>query len=713
MFILRVLMALGYALLSVTTFIFDLTSKTKGSKNSKYHLPAVNYIPKYASASYKKAKPSRFYGFKMFTFGAIFFFIFVSAPIAMFIWFSQLPNPDLLLTKSIPQPTKILDRKGRLLYEVYIDRKFEPVGLGKIPKHVIDSTIAVEDDSFYSHGGFDFKSTMRALKATLFEDTVQGGSTITQQLIKNVLLTSERTIERKVKELALALLVETRYSKDQILELYLNNVSYGGTAWGIESAAQKFYGKNVQDLNLAESALLAGVISAPSTYSPITHDIQIAKSRQKYVLDRMVILGSISREDADAAYAQELGIKIQNDYIRAPHYVAYVRAELEKIYGRRFLETAGLTVTTTLDVDLQEKVQDIVEQEVAKDKIFNISNGAALVLDSRQAEVLAYVGSIDYFKEDWGAYDVVSAYRQPGSSIKPLTYALALEQGYTTASIIDDSPVSFNVKGQKPYTPKNYDGKYRGKVTLRQALANSLNIPAVKLVEKLGPDNLVRFGTMFGLSNWEVDGSYGLSITLGGKEVRFMDLVNMYATFAREGVYKSPEVLLSVRDANGYELHRDSSVGSQAVSKEVAYLIWHILSDARARVPAFGTRNSLTVQDKTVAVKTGTTDEIRDNYTIGFTPSYTVGVWVGNNDNAPLNKNLASGITGAAPMWNKIMSGLLAEKSDEPMQRPDKVAQVVDKDCGASEVFIKGSNAKIDLCPDRAHAELAKEEKNN
>ena len=413
----------------------------------------------------------------------------------------------------------------------------------------------------------------------------------------------------------------------------------------------------------------------------------------------MVELGYISQTEANDAYSQELDFAEQVEYIRAPHFVTYVRDELEKKFGRRFVEFGGLTITTTLDLDLQDNVQKIVSEEVAKNENLLISNGAAVVLDPQKAEILAYVGSINYFKEGWGAFDVANGNRQPGSSIKPVTYALALENGDTPATILKDSPVTYKIEGQKPYTPKNYDGKYHGNVTIRQALANSYNIPAVRLAAKHKPDNIVALGKAMGLRTWEVDGSYGLSVTLGGKEVSLLDLTNTYSTFAREGNAKEVSPFLSIKDGNGFEIYDNAArVETRVLSEETAYLIWHILSDNEARRLAFGPGNKLEIKDKKVAVKTGTTDQIRDNYTIGFTPSYAVGVWVGNNDNSPLHGTLASGLSGAAPIWNRIMTLVLNGKENEKMERPEGVIEKEFKSCGKTELFNKNVKIPETIC---------------
>ncbi|MBW6441285.1 PBP1A family penicillin-binding protein [Patescibacteria group bacterium] len=639
-----------------------------------------------------------------FVFGAIFSIIFIFVPFVVFTWFRELPSPDLLIVEANRKSTRILDRNGELLYEIYVDRNYNPVEIEQIPNFVIQATLAVEDDKFYEHNGVRLDSIIRATKKIIFEDTLQGGSTVTQQLVKNVLLTPERTFSRKLKEGVLALMVEAKYSKEEILEMYLNNIPYGGTSWGIQSASEKYFGKNVWDLSLAEASLLAGLPTAPTLYSPLT-DINYAKNRQKYVLDRMVFLGFISKEELEVAYSEELNFIEQKGYIRAPHFVNFIRKDLEERYGKRFVELGGLTVTTTLDIGLYDKVQKIVAEEVEKNSYLGFSNGASVVMDVKSGEILAYVGSIDYFKEVWGAYDVVTALRQPGSSIKPVTYGLALSGKFTPASIINDSPVTYRTKGSPDYTPVNYDGRFHGKVTLRQALANSYNIPAVKIAREVGVDNIALKGKEMGLTNWDAGGSYGLSITLGGKEVRLLDHTNLYATLARGGVYKEPKIYLSIKDSKGHDVYFDNRIENQVISNEVSYLLWDILSDNRARLPAFGVNNFLSIPGHKVAVKTGTTDNIKDNWTMGYTPSYVVGVWVGNNDGQPMRRGLASGLTGAAPIWNRIMSEMLQDKPNEVFIMPENVFVKKDEKCGFSEVFIEDSNVPKSLCRDKEDKE--------
>lgn len=652
----------------------------------------------------EKKKRRTFTFFKVmfiFFFGIFFGLLFIAIPAFGYYWYLELPSPELLEQQTQNSTTKILDRNGRVLYEIYIDKKYDPVPLKRVPDNVINATLAIEDAAFYSHPGFDVKGILRAAKSTLLENNVQGGSTITQQLIKNVLLTPERTYVRKLKELVLAISVEQKYSKNQILEFYLNNIPYGGTSYGIQSAAQKYFGKNVWDLDLAEASMLAGLPSSPTVYSPLGGNIELAKGRQKQVLTRMYQLGYITGEEAVDAFEKDLEFAPQVEYIRAPHFVNYVRQDLYDRFGQRAVDFGGLTVTTTLDLDMQDEVQKIVSEEVEKNGTkLNFTNGAAVILDSKTGQIMAYVGSVDFFADDGGRFDVVTAYRQPGSSIKPVTYALALEQGDTALTTIEDKPITYQFSGQK-YTPKNYDNKYHGTVTLRQALANSYNIPAVKLVNKVGVDNMVQLGINLGFSNWVVgDGTYGMAVTLGGKEVRLLDLTNAYSTFSRQGIYRDVTPYLSVKDIYGYEvLGLVNKNQRQVLSPETSYIITSILSDNNARTPAFGPNSQLVIKDKTVAVKTGTTNDIRDNLTIGYTPTYTVGVWVGNNDNSTMNNNLASGLTGAAPIWNRIMSFILEGEPNEEFPVPEGIVIKSDKSCpNKFEVFDKNHKIPDTIC---------------
>jgi len=693
--LIKLLTLVGNILIDVVLGVFSRISKILRS------LFRVRIKPKKRKG--RPPKKLRFFGrlpnkILIFIAGFVFSITFIFVPYEVYSWFKELPNPNMVMSEVGRRPTRIYDRNENLLYEIFVEKKYAPVKLSEVPEIVKQATIAVEDSEFYNHRGFRVLSMVRAAYETFLEGTLRGGSTITQQLIKNVLLTPERTFSRKLKELVLSILVETKYTKDEIFELYLNNISYGGTAWGIQSAAQKYFGKNVWELNLAEASMIAGLPSAPSTYSPLT-DISLAKDRQKHVLSRMYLLGYITKKEAESSSEEELFFIQQGEFIKAPHFVHFVRAELEKMYGRRFVEYGGLNVTTTLDMGLQDKVQQIVREEIANNSRLNLTNGAVVVVDAPSSGILAHVGSVDYYEEGWGAFDVVTAYRQPGSSIKPVTYSLALSKGFSAATIIQDSPITYQSPGSIPYSPVNYDGKYHGSVTLRSALANSYNVPAVRLAKALGPDNIVSLGKEMGLTNWEVDGSYGLAITLGGKEVSLMDLTNVYATLARGGNYRKISPFISIKDSGNNEIFNIKSIeATRIISPEASYLIWSILSDNKARTPMFGSRSSLVIPNYSVAVKTGTTDEKRDNWTMGFTPKYAVGVWVGNNDNTPMNRYLASGLTGASPIWNRVFSTVLEGEPNIEPERPAGIFTKVDSECGVTEYFIKGSNVPDRLC---------------
>lgn len=649
---------------------------------------------------------------KYFIFGFLCFFAVVFIPHTIFLWLNELPNPSLI-SDSITKCTKIVDRKERLLYEICPDKKSDPIKFSEINSNVINATLAIEDANFYRHKGFDIFGILRASREILFHDTIQGGSTITQQLVKLTLLSPERTLERKLKELVLALMVEMKFTKNQILEMYLNSAPYGGAVVGIETASERFFGKKASELTLSEASLLAGLPSAPSIYSPYTA-FTLAKQRQKSVLTRMVELKYISQGEADSAYAEELKIIPQIDFIRAPHFVDYVRSVIEAKYGSKYANFGGLTVKTTLDVDLNDAVTKIVKDEILKDKYLNVSNGAVVVLDSKTGEILAMVGSVDYFdiKND-GYFNTSTAFRLPGSTIKAVTYSLALSKGYKTTSIIDDSPLSIR-SGLGFYTPVNYDGAFHGKVSLRKALANSYNIPAVKVLMSLKIDDMVNLGKAMGLTNWVADGNYGPAITLGGKETRLLDLTNVYATLARAGVYTNTKPILEIKDARGYSIYSDENKKDRVLSEEVSYIMSDILSDYYARLPAFGVNNFLSIKGRRVAVKTGTTDFKKDNYTVGYTPSYTVGVWVGNNNNSPMNPILASGLTGAAPIWNQVMTAVLTNTSTEDFLVPLGIEFKYFKECGnVREVFIKGTAPKELNCKPDTKDQDKKDKKEN
>ncbi|TSC86088.1 MAG: penicillin-binding protein [Microgenomates group bacterium Gr01-1014_16] len=633
-------------------------------------------------------RPPRFNLFRLF------FTVFISSFFPLFLYFyflADLPSPRSLATIPVPLTTHIRDRNGVELYKVYKDQNRTLVKLENIPLQFRQAVLAIEDANFYKHNGFSSSGTFRAAWRTLSNQSFEGGSTITQQLVKTSLLTPERTFRRKTRELILALAVETLYTKDQILEMYLNRVSFGGTAFGVEEAAQTYFGKSALDLDLAQSSLLAGLPASPTTYSPFGAHPNLAKARQKEVLRRLVESGNISWEQAETASAQDLQFSPPKTDIQAPHFVMYIRDLLAKKYGATVVEQGGLDVTTSLDLSIQETAQKIVAEETAKIAYLHVTNGSALVTNPATGEILAMVGSRDYFdaKND-GAVNVTVALRQPGSSIKPVNYALAFSRGFTPASTIDDSPITYRVPGSPPYSPVNYDGRYHGRVTLRTALGSSYNIPAVKLLSANGVNNMLDLGRKMGISTWADSSRFGLSLTLGGGEVTILDMAVTYATLANYGNRVDLHPILSVKNSKGRVLEEFKSAPPQPVlDPKIAFLVTDILTDNSARTPAFGPRSLLVIPNNTVAVKTGTTNNLRDNWTLGYTPDRLVAVWVGNNDNTPMSY-VASGVTGASPIWNKIMSALLKNSPSTGFPPPSGLARLVTCS-GRSDYFLSGT----------------------
>ncbi|MDQ3008596.1 MAG: PBP1A family penicillin-binding protein [bacterium] len=597
--------------------------------------------------------------------------------------FKDLPSALELTSREQQLSSKILDRNGQLLYTVYEDENRTLVPLSALPPSVLQATIAIEDKDYYEHHGFSLSGITRAFMANLNGEKVQGGSTITQQLVKLRLLSSERTLQRKLKEAVLSIIVNNTYSKDQVLEMYLNEVSYGGSTYGIEEAAQRYFGKPAVELTLAESSLLAGLPVAPSVYSPFGPNPEMAYQRRAEVLRRMSEDGYITPEQAAEAQAEKLLFKSNTVAIQAPHFVMYVRKLLAEQYGEDVLNKGGLEVRTTLDLALQNETQTIVTTELDELRPLKISNGAALVTNPETGEILSMVGSANYydFAND-GQVNVVLRPRQPGSSIKPLTYAIALENGMTPSSTIDDSYICYQTPGSEEYCPRNYDGKFHGRVSLRESLASSYNIPAVKLLATIGINNLIDKGQELGISTWTDRSRFGLSLTLGGGEVRMLDLASMYGTFANDGYTIPPTPFLEIKDNAGKVLYKNTCAlegknceTRKTVDSRAAYQITSILSDNVARAPAFGSRSVLDIPGQEVAVKTGTTNNLRDNWTIGYTNDRLVAVWVGNNNNTPMSY-VASGITGASPIWNNIMRLFLDEEDPHQFAEPEGMIKV-------------------------------------
>ncbi len=629
-----------------------------------------------------------------------------------FFWVSRdLPTPGKLANSDIKDSTKILDKKGDVLYALYKDYNRLYVPLSEIPKIMQQATVSTEDQDFYNNQGFSIRGYLRVVRDIVFYRRVTGGSGITQQLVKNVLLSPEKSLTRKLKELILAVQVDQKFSKDQILEMYLNNVPYGGTAVGVEAASSLYFNKKAKDLSLSEAAFLAGLPQAPSYYSPFGGHDKAFIDRTKYVLRRLREDGYItSKQEQDSLkQVQDFKFTERRGNLKAPHFVMYVRDQLNKMFGEQYVANGNLTVTTTLDYDIQKQAEDIVTQEIAKLKGYNVGNGAAIVMDPKTGGILSMVGSLDYFDtEHEGNFNASVALRQPGSSLKPVMYATAFEKGYTPATLIMDLKTDFpSGDPTKPiYTPVNYDGKYNGPMQLRFALGNSINIVAVKMLAKVGIKPVMQKAFDMGIENWKPTtenlNSVGLSLVLGGREASLLQITDAYGVFADKGERKEPFSIVEVKDRNGKSLFKhEDKPGVKVLSPEVSFLISHILLDNNARNLAFGANSYLVVPGKTVSVKTGTTDSKRDNWTIGFTPSYAVGVWVGNNDNSPMNPKIASGVTGATPIWNRLIQAVLKGKPDEQPIKPDGVIPVeidafsgglpVDGQPKRTEYFMKGT----------------------
>lgn len=589
----------------------------------------------------------------------------------------ELPTPTRLISPNEPLTTEFYDRNGNLLYRLYQGHNRSLVKLAEIPKTLIQATIAIEDQNFYRHPGIDPVAIARALYHNFKTGSLEGASTITQQLIKNSLLTPEKSYIRKTKEIILALWTERVYSKEEILQMYFNEAPYGGSIVGVAAASQTYFGKTPIELSLAESSFLAGLPASPTEFSPYGTRPELAKLRQKDVLQRMVKDRYISGAEAEAAFAENLKIRPLANNIRAPHFVFYVRDLLAEKYGSRVVTEGGLKIYTTLDLGLQEKVEEIVAAEIESLTPLDVKNGAAMVVEAGSGQILSMVGSRDYHYPDFGNFNVTLSLRQPGSAIKPITYATAFRLGFNPNNMILDTQVSFPNQWGSVYSPVNYDNTFRGPVSLRQALGSSLNIPAVKLLATVGLDPVLQTAKNLGITTFNDPKRYGLSLTLGGAEVKMIEMMGVYGAFSGGGALQQPTGILKVTDSNNNVLEEYKSSPKQVISPQIAYLITSILSDDNARKLAFGLNSLLQIPGYEVGVKTGTSDNKRDNWTFGYTPKFVAGVWVGNPDNTPMNQQLTSGISGAAPIWNKIMHILLDGTKPLAFKKPSGIAESV------------------------------------
>jgi 1A family penicillin-binding protein len=640
-----------------------------------------------------------------FLLGAILF-------LGLFAWLSRdLPDPNSLTMREVPQSTKIYDRtEEHLLYEISGDEKRTLVTLDQIPQYVIDATVTAEDRKFYDHSGIDIKGIIRAFfsNVTSLDPTGQGASTITQQLVKNAILTNEKTITRKVKEIVLAIALERRYTKEEILQLYLNEIAYGSTNYGIESAALAYFEKRAEELTLAESATLAALPKAPSTF---LNDPERLLARRDWILQSMADIGYINQQEADEAKSQDTSVTLSLTDIDAPHFVLWVKEQLEQEYGERLVEQGGLKVVTSLDFDKQMIAEEaVMNNRDARSEQYGFNNSGLVAVDPSNGHILSMVGSADYFDDEIdGQVNVPLRPLQPGSSFKPIVYAAAFERGYTPNSILWDVDTTFPT-ATGPYAPKNYDLSQHGPMTLRAALQGSLNVPAVKLLYLIGVQNGLDFAEKLGYSTFTDRSKFGLAIVLGGAEVELLEHTSAYATFANEGVRHEPVSILRVEEPGGVVLQEwEEGDGEQVIEKNVARTITNVLSDDGARGYAFGTGGLLTLPGRVAAAKTGTTNDYKDAWTVGYTPELAAGVWTGNTDGTAMNRG-SGGSSVASPIWNEFMRRALEGEGAQGFTSPSipmTGKSILDGTIPSEVVVIDTASGKLatDRTPDRFREE--------
>ncbi|MEA3272712.1 MAG: transglycosylase domain-containing protein, partial [Patescibacteria group bacterium] len=603
----------------------------------------------------------------------------LTASAILFFWVGRtLPDPDNLSERLVAQSTKIYDRTGEtVLYDIHGAQKRTIVKLDDLPNHVKWSIIALEDKKFYEHHGFDPIGFARAVYNNIIHGYGSGGgSTLTQQLVKNAILSPEKRLSRKIKELVLSLKIETIYTKDEILQMYLNEIPYGSVSYGIEAASQTFFGKSAKDLELVESALLASLPQATTFYSPYGSHQDRLLVRAHYCLEQMFEEGYITEEEKNVAKEVDILERIipRRENILAPHFVMYIKEILVETYGEKMVEQGGLKVVTTLDLDKQLMAEEILAEQVEINaEEWNGNNAALLALDAKTGQILTMVGSKDYFdEENDGAVNVTTRSRQPGSSFKPIVYAAAFKKGYTPTTMLYDVITTFKTEIGKDYEPHNYNDKNFGPVTIRQALAGSLNIPAVKTIYLTGISNVLDLADNMSYTTLQDRSRFGLSLVLGGGEVKLIEHVSSFSIFATEGRKHKIASILKVEDSKGKVLEEWEDEKEKVLDTEVCRQLVGVLSDNNARAYVFGESNYLTLGERPVAAKTGTTNDFRDAWTIGFTPSLAVGVWAGNNDNSAMKEG-ADGSVLAAPIWNRFMRQALEGTPVESFKAPKAV----------------------------------------
>ncbi len=714
---------LSYLALGVLEKKVGKNSKQKDGRKNRGWLGTYIYrgensnSGKMASKSKKKGEGKEPEGRKKYSWlrKIFWFFVFLFAAgvlgaVALFIYYSKdLPNPGKINKRLVIESTKIYDRTGEhLLYELYGEEKRTVIPVGEIPETVKRATIVLEDDIFYSHHGFDVAAI---IKAACHEGSSKiglgdlgglcpqrGGSTITQQFIKNSILTSERRYSRKIKELILAIEIEQKFSKEEILGMYLNEIPYGSNAYGVEAAAKTFFGVSVRDLTLSQAALLACLPNAPSYYSPYGSHTDKLLNRWAYTLDRMYELGYITEEQKDAAKNEDIlaQVKPLSNSLQAPHFALYVKDKLEEEFGEKELQSKGLKVYTTLDWDLQQKAEAAVKEGVEENGAkWRFTNAALVAANPQNGQVLAMVGSKDYWdKTIDGNVNVATSLRQPGSSFKPYIYARAFQEGYTPDTILYDVPTNFGKDGSgNYYRPNNYDGSFHGPLKMKQTLPRSLNIPAVKALYLVGIKDAISQVESMGISTL-TNPHLGLSLVLGGGEVKLLEHVGAFGVFGAEGIKHDQKVILRIEDHSGNEVaNYEESEGKRVLERNTALQITEILSDDNLRKPTFGPNSKLNIPGHQVAAKTGTTNDFKDGWTIGTSPSLTAGVWAGNN-NASRMKMGADGIYVAGPIWNKFMTEALANRQEEKFAEPVKIETGKDILDGKTEKTV----VKIKVC---------------
>ncbi len=618
---------------------------------------------------------------------------------AALLWVANLKMPSLSAfeTRQVSQSTKIYDRTGKiLLYDIHSDVRRTVVPFADISRNIKNATVAIEDDQFYQHSGIELKSILRAIFVNLTTFGFnQGGSTITQQVVKNSILTTSKTIARKLEEWILALKLEHAMSKDEILSLYLNESPYGGNIYGVEEASESYFGVKASDVSLAQAAYIAAMPQAPTYYSPYGSHLDALEARKDLVLKRMLDNKFINEDEYRAALAEKVTWLPQNNTgILAPHFVMYIKDYLEQKYGEEKVLSGGLKVTTTLDYGMQQKAETVLKDHAASNKAsFNASNAALVAIDPKTGQILAMVGSRDYFGTSTpdgctsgvnctfeGNFNAATAHRQPGSSFKPIVYATAFEKGYTPDTVVFDVPTEFSTycdptgkplnpaDSDKCYMPVNYDGLFKGPISLRSALAESRNIPSIQVLYLAGIKDSLQTAANMGVTSLGDPNQYGLTLVLGGGEVSLLDMTGAYGVLANSGVRNPTTGILKVEDGDGNTLEQYTPSPSSVLPENVALEVSDILSDELAREPEFGVHSALYIPGRDVAVKTGTTNDYKDAWIIGYTPSLVVGTWAGNNDNSPMEKKIAGFIV--APMWNDFMTQVLGNYPVEYFKKP-------------------------------------------